>query len=878
MRPESACVRSWLRGRARLATAALGVIPAVWAASAAGQIVTDGSVGRVSERIGPDYTIPASLGTRSGGNLFHSFQVFNVNTGETATFLGDDAAPGLSRIFARVTGGGATRVDGLITVASPGTSLYLINPAGIVVGPNGTFDVPGSLVLTTADSVRFADGGVLHADLSKQSAFSSAEPAAFGFLGATRGGVRFEADPNRTAIGDFTGRSVNVVAGDIAIASRRLVATGGAIRLVTATGGDVAFNPDDLAATPFPPGRDGTITVENKSELLAVTGGGVFVGGGDVTVRESAISTQTDDVPGRPIVVRAQDVTVDQAQLSAGSNAGGAGGGIDAYVAGTFSIAGQYRLSDVTLTNLNADSNGTGRGGDITIRAGTLDIGPDGAVATNVNPGASGRGGNIVVDADIFTIRSEFKGGVGSSFTGLSATSEANALASAGNITVTARDLSILDNGQISSTAKSRFGFRAGDITVVAERFLLDGTNGDPTKLTGIDCRAGDGDGNDNFISKDYPATGFGDGGNLTVTAGELTLVNGGTLSATAFGQGTGGNVKVTADKLTIRGGVNADFTGIYSRGTSKEEGNGGAGTIDVLAGRIDLSNAPVNPGKRVNITTETTTDKAALSVTITTRAGRVANLPFARTQATNADPSLDGSVTIADGATIDSRSGPSEATGKFTPKPVSGPAGAVTLDLAGDLRLRTRGQVSVVSIEPDVNAGNVSVTTTGSIFVDGDATLGPDARGGVLASSGGSGGNISLLAGRSIISTGGVISAEAREQAGSGQVLLDAKAGVLLLGASLIDARAAGQDLPVTIPSTAFFVEPTSQILTDNPAFTISNDIIREIDPAVAVLSNAAAQLQPLCGVRVTDVSSFVTLGQGGRPPGIGGFFTPKP
>jgi len=50
-------------------------------------------------------TVPASSGKQLGGNLFHSFSAFNINTGQSATFTDTGAAPGsISTVLGRVTG------------------------------------------------------------------------------------------------------------------------------------------------------------------------------------------------------------------------------------------------------------------------------------------------------------------------------------------------------------------------------------------------------------------------------------------------------------------------------------------------------------------------------------------------------------------------------------------------------------------------------------------------------------------------------------------------------------------------------------------------------------------------------------------------------
>src|SRR5689334_7635281 len=80
-------------------------------ASAAAQIRTDGSVGAARSLDGSNVTIGADLGKQVGGNLFHSFQSFNVPTGGSATFSGPNS---VSNIVGRVTGGEVSKIDGTI--------------------------------------------------------------------------------------------------------------------------------------------------------------------------------------------------------------------------------------------------------------------------------------------------------------------------------------------------------------------------------------------------------------------------------------------------------------------------------------------------------------------------------------------------------------------------------------------------------------------------------------------------------------------------------------------------------------------------------------------------------------------------------------------
>jgi filamentous hemagglutinin family protein len=134
------------------------------------QITTDGTIGGAAQALtGPNFQIDAALGAQSGANLFHSFALFNVNSGESATFLGPSI---VENIIARVTGGSVSNVDGTIRSSVSGASLWLINPAGVVFGANAQLDVQGSFYLSTADYLRFGDGSSnIDADCSAGSRF-----------------------------------------------------------------------------------------------------------------------------------------------------------------------------------------------------------------------------------------------------------------------------------------------------------------------------------------------------------------------------------------------------------------------------------------------------------------------------------------------------------------------------------------------------------------------------------------------------------------------------------------------------------------------------------------------------------------------------------
>src|SRR5579862_9809291 len=134
-----------------VAAALFAVTVPAWAQ----HITIDGTLSPARTLAGPNYTIGANLGKQVGGNLFQSFGIFGLGTGENATFTGPAT---VTNVIGRVTGGRQSSVNGAINSSINGANVYLINPAGIVFGPNATVNVSGSFRAASADYLRTSDG------------------------------------------------------------------------------------------------------------------------------------------------------------------------------------------------------------------------------------------------------------------------------------------------------------------------------------------------------------------------------------------------------------------------------------------------------------------------------------------------------------------------------------------------------------------------------------------------------------------------------------------------------------------------------------------------------------------------------------------------
>ena len=120
--------------------------------AATGQPITpapDGTGTAVTDS-GNQFNINGGQLSKDGTNLFHSFQQFGLKEGQIVNFISN---PNIRNILGRVVGGDASYINGLIQVTGGNSNLFLMNPAGMVFGPNAQLNVPSSFLATTATGI-----------------------------------------------------------------------------------------------------------------------------------------------------------------------------------------------------------------------------------------------------------------------------------------------------------------------------------------------------------------------------------------------------------------------------------------------------------------------------------------------------------------------------------------------------------------------------------------------------------------------------------------------------------------------------------------------------------------------------------------------------
>jgi filamentous hemagglutinin family protein len=569
------------------------------------QIIPDNSLGAESSRTVADTinNLPSDRitgGAIRGVNLFHSFGEFNIKGGRGAYF---ENPSGIANIFARVTGGNPSNILGNLGVLG-NSNLFLINPKGIVFGPNAQLDLRGSFVGSSASGVVFNNG----------FEFSSANPQTVPLLAINIPvGLRFRETPGaivnassiRQVIEGTTipvglvvtpGQTLALVGGDVIFDNGFASAFSGNIQLGSvASPGFVSFN-----ITPIGLGLDytnvanfGNIELSGLSGVIASGqgGGAIALRSGNVTLRDrsSLVSDTFGSMDGRGIKIEAARFSLlDRAFVASTTKGSGAGGPISIRTAENIELKGigfedfRRRILDPGTalkppdvaepeSSIITGTVGAGPAGEIALDTKRLTI-RDGSAILNPTYG-TGEGGGVTIRASESV---EING------SGLFTTTFDSG--NAGSIAIETGQLSVTDGAVVSP---STFGagnsgsliVRASDSVIVARQ-----RSDSPLNTTlvansiGGTGRAGNIEINTRSLrveagARIYSSSGLylagslipgGPGGNITINASDSVEVisppadsipSPSVIAAGTVGSGKGGDVTLNARRLIVRDG-----------------------------------------------------------------------------------------------------------------------------------------------------------------------------------------------------------------------------------------------------------------------------------------------------------------------------------
>ncbi len=618
-------------------------------------------------------------GTTVGNNLFHSFEQFSIPTNGTAFF---NNAVNIQNIISRVTGGSISNIDGLIR-AYGAANVFLLNPNGIIFGPNASLNIGGSFLATTADSINFADG-IKFSTVNPQTPplLTVNVPIGLQFGQAARE-IR-----NEGRLGVTAGKTLALIGGQISLTGGRLRAPGGRIEL-----GSVAAN--NLVS----------LTSTNQNWVLGYEGIQNFQ---DISLSQGAFVTTTGN-RGGDIQIQGKRVTLSEgSQVSSVSQTEGQAANLTVRASEVVELAGtDSELSPSGLFN-EVEQEATGEGGTLTIETGRLLV-RDGAQVSSTTYGA-GRGVDLIVRA------SELVELVGTApdrafSSGLFAQLEEGATGEGGNLTIDTRRLIVQDGAQVSSAT---FGQnRAGDISVRASQSVE--LIGSAVNLLNQDIIS-----SGLFAQVEEEAT--GNAGNLVLETGQLTVLGGAQVSTSTRSAGSGGTLTIKADSINLSGASpeatrNIGRSGIF---VSAEQGaTGNAGELNITTGQLTVEN-------RAEISANNSGPGNGGTATINARqlivrdGGEVRARSFAQGPGGNLIINAAESVEVGGSGTIGSETFPS-ALSTSAETSAFGKAGNLRIT-TNDLKVQDGAEVTVSS-QGTGQAGNLEITSR-SIKLDNQGKL----------------------------------------------------------------------------------------------------------------------------------------------------------
>jgi filamentous hemagglutinin family protein len=639
-------------------------------------------------------------GSARGGNLFHSFSQFSLPAGGEARFDTTGIA-GIQNIISRVTGGSLSNINGTISVmgASSGANLFLINPNGILFGPNASLNLGGSFIASTANSLVFADG----------TQFSAAAPASSPLLtvsvpvglqyGPNPGSIQVQGpgynlgfDPSGAfdhnqpppsgALSVQAGNTLALVGGDVAISGGNLLAPGGQIAVGSVGGGSTV-----------------SLTPNTSGWSLGYQGVGSF---GDIALSQAALLDTSGPASGA-IQVQGRTIRVTDGSLIVSDTLGsGTGAPVTLNATGALEVSGFDPNRLVTSSIItNANPSATGRGSNLTLTAGTVRVTDGGSIATSTF--GSGTAGSLVVNAP----NVEVKGSANLGYESLSTISTfvlPGATGQGGNLTLQTQNLSVTDGANLSATT-----FAAGN----ASQLKVQATN---ITLSGQSPLDGTASG---LYALVFPGA-TGNGANLTITTQQLQVTGGANIAASTFGIGNAGTLTLNATDIQLTGTSTADNpSGVFVQSGRTATGNGG----------------------NVAVTTQNLSIRGGGTLSAST---------FGRGNA----GTLSVKATDIEIAGTSGRGNPSGIFGQVETR-ATGQGRDVRIE-TDRLHLFNGGQIGTTTFGAG-NAGNLTVQA-GTVLLEGTSA---ETRSGLFAAAiarTGDGGNLSVAADRLIIQNGGAI------------------------------------------------------------------------------------------------------------------------
>ena len=728
-------------------------------------ITPDATLGTEASQVVPLAPLPTidliQGGAVRGQNLFHSFEQFNIGAGGQVYFANPTD---VTSIFTRITGGQPSEIWGTLGVAGP-ADLYLLNPNGVLFGETARLDIPGSLLVSTAENLPFVDGFryTTH-PTSGDEVLTVSVPLGLQPGLPTQGTIRNQAQligsPGQTIT--FLGQRIEQ-AGSLTVASGTLQLLGETVTLEPGAVADVS-------------GSSG--------------GGSLFVGGAFQGSEALPRASQTRVEPGSTlladavgqggggtIIVWGNDLAQFLGQASARGGADGGNGGLV-----EVSSLGQLYYGGQVDTRAPQ-----GMVGLLLLDPTTIEIVTDGADTTDLSLV------DDLSDPDLDAVNRR---------TRIAASTLESALS---NVVLQASEDIIFNADVFMFTPGVGLTAQAGrDITV--NRFIQAAGGGDLNFLAGR-----------NITFNGTGAYAWSYGGEVGLNAGgTISLFDGAQVDTAPF-DGDSGNLTVNAQSLTMTNGAQLKTGSFFS-------GAGGNLTVDV-ADAIELSGIGFDPlgifGPTGFIASSLLFGSTGAGGNIRVAAPVIRLLDGGAIAAQSLNDQPGGNITINAPTSIQISGAASSPTGEFlssiSASSSSNAAAGQVFVQTPQLVIEGGGFIGSSGIGLSGPGGVVDITAS-QIFLDGESPNGEPSGLLARAFSLADAGNIFVRDAQTIMLTNGAqIDVSALGFGASGQLVIDTRDLMLKNGSNIVANSIFGNAGQVNINATGDIILETQSFLTGN-------------------------------------------------------------
>ncbi|MBW4628401.1 MAG: filamentous hemagglutinin N-terminal domain-containing protein [Brasilonema octagenarum HA4186-MV1] len=813
------------------------------------QITPDNSLGAENSVVAPNVEIKGIPSDRidggaiRGDNLFHSFQQFNINAGRGAYFSNPG---GIANILTRVTGGNVSNIQGVLGVLG-NANLFLINPNGIIFGPNARLDVGGSFLGSTANSLIFKNG----------FEFSATNPQAPPLLTITapvglsyRENFKNISNQSR-AVNDSgnvvgltvpEGNSLTLVGGNVSLDNGILFAPGGRVELGgLSVPGTVGINGDGSLSFPvgvqradvsltngaiaYVAGRDtGNIAVNARN--LELSGGSRLFSGilsgfgtseaqaGDIKIDAKGTISLLDNSlitssvqrtyvgnAGNIDITTGSVVLKNGSQIFGGTFGTGNGGIVKINASDTISLDGQDSSGFYSAIGSYVEFNAKGNAGSVQITTKDLTLGNGSFISASIF--GQGNAGSVVINAS---------GSVSVDGGSISSNQQSTGMGDAGDVQLTTTNLTLKNSAFLSART---FGIGNGGVLTVNAKDIISLDN--------------------SFITSSVQPTGVSNAGGIDITTGSLVLKNGSQILSSTFGQGNGGIVKINAsDTISVDG---RNSSGTYSAIGSRVErsAKGDAGGIQITTKNLTLGNGNFvsagtfgqgNAGSVViNANGSVLVDGGDISSGVfSTGEGNAGGVQLTTTNLTlKNEGSLSASINGEGnaGSVLVRASDSVSLVNSY----ISSTVGAAGVGKGGNINIQAAllslkdGAQLAASTFGTGDAGNVTVDVTGKVTIAGvkdGFSSGIFNQGGITGV--GNGGNITISSGSFSLTDGAQLVTSARGQGNAGNVSVRASGSVELVNGrifSTVESGGLGKGGNIDISAASLSLKDGAQLLT---------------------------------------------------------------